>query len=237
MSNYRIAPDREPSSGWKILSLAGIPFYVEPSFLIVTAIFMIYDFQQGVPLAAAGMIGLVIFFSLLIHEAGHAFTARLFGQRGISVSLVALGGYTRHPPSTRGRSLLIVLAGPLATFLIVAGSLGLIFLLPQLAPRLLASDRADSLFLLLGQTFLLNKYWLIFNLLPIYPLDGGKTVFYLFSYLFPEVKALLTVAVISMLVCVLGGLWAYKAGQMFVAYFMVMFFLQNLRILKDFRQA
>jgi Zn-dependent protease len=185
MAIYHIRPDRSRPPGWQILSVADIHFFVEPSFLIFIGIIMLVNLQglAAIPsarsqaISEAGLFGFIIFFSLMAHEAGHALAARLFGYRDIYVSLVALGGRTLHPPATRGQSLLITLAGPAATLLLVGAAWGI--LAGVHAPWM----EQDVSRFIARNFFWLNLAWAVFNLLPVFPMDGGRTLLYILTYM------------------------------------------------------
>jgi stage IV sporulation protein FB len=109
----------------------------------------------------------VILFSLLVHEMGHAITARLFGARP-RIELTGFGGMTIYEEGTRvrgWRDFLVVLNGPLAGLLLFA----IAFLIVQLA-----APTTPWLRLTLGVFIWVNLFWTLFNLLPVGPLDGGR---------------------------------------------------------------
>ena len=112
MPSFRIKPGGTRRNGWEILNIAGVPFYVEPSFLLFIGIVMMLVVSWGMSLVQAALLCFVIFFSLLGHEGGHAMTARILGKTGVAVSLVAFGGRTYHGSATNGQSLAITSAGP-----------------------------------------------------------------------------------------------------------------------------
>lgn len=142
-----------------------IPIQIYPLFvLVVTAISLINsDFQ---PLGAL-LWALVICFSLIVHELGHALTAMACGQRA-SIELVAFGGITRRygKPLKHWQEFLIVFNGPLAGFLLCGLSYWLYYYLGGSSPVLLQD--------LLAISYLANLFWTIVNLLPVQPLDGGQ---------------------------------------------------------------
>ncbi|MGA8165431.1 MAG: site-2 protease family protein [Waddliaceae bacterium] len=109
----------------------------------------------------------VIFFSVLIHEFGHALTAVSFGQQA-EIELFGLGGITRRGGRAlkKWQEFLIVMNGPLA-------GLALYFVAFQL--RRLMGDQTQNLFVLaIDITIFVNLFWTLVNLLPIQPLDGGQ---------------------------------------------------------------
>jgi len=228
MPFYQVRPDRSPS-GWRLFTLAGIPFTIAPSFLFFIGIILISEIESHMPIEQAGMIGFVIFFSLLAHEAGHALTARLFGYRDISVTLVMFGGATTHPSATRGHNLLITLAGPAVTIAIVFAG----WMLVRLDPAFMSLPASRFL---VREFMFLNLFWAIFNLLPIYPLDGGQALFFGLSYLLAWQRALLIVAFISVLLCAAGvGLSIMFHTGTFMLILLIMLGMQSLQILRSLK--
>jgi Zn-dependent protease len=223
-------PDGEPHSGWKILELAGIPFVIEPSFLIFLGIIFLLGIQSwGYHPSQAGLFIFIVFFSLLAHEGGHALVSRLFGLNPIAVSLVMFGGNTWHPATTHGRSLLITLAGPAGSLVLVALS----WLVGLYVPNVLVQPAA---LFIMRQFFFLNLVWLIFNLLPVYPLDGGQVVYHALGFFgMRDALAIRTTAWLSLVICVPLALWALVNHFFMMLVFIGFFFAQNLRIAKGAR--
>lgn len=235
MAIYHIKPDRTRPNGWRILSLGDIECYVEPSFLIFIGIIVLINLQggSGAPaISRAGLFGFIIFFSLLAHEFGHALMARLMGYRDIIISLVAFGGATTHPPATRGQSLLIVLAGP-AVSLALWG----------MARFLWLSDAAwvqeDVSRYIIGNVLFLNLVWAIFNLLPIFPMDGGQALFYSLSFMMRNARAILVTAFVSLTVCagvgalIASGLLGAPQNLLILIFLIITFVQQNVQIIRN----
>ncbi|MEM6820519.1 MAG: M50 family metallopeptidase [Verrucomicrobiota bacterium] len=107
----------------------------------------------------------VVFISILIHELGHAIAARFFGQRP-GILFHGLGGLTFFQGKALGRveHFLVVAAGPAATFFLI---LGFVVLGPfkDLSPLLPKSIEFG---------IVMNTFWLVVNLMPVLPLDGGQ---------------------------------------------------------------
>jgi Zn-dependent protease len=119
---------------------------------------------------------IVIFFSVLVHEYGHALTALGFGQK-VQIDLVGLGGLTtRQGPRLKlWQEFLIVLNGPLAGFLLWGLSLQLLKMTKD--PHTLWAQ-------ILTVSSQVNLFWTIVNLLPIQPLDGGHLLNILMEAIF-----------------------------------------------------
>jgi stage IV sporulation protein FB len=147
------------------LKILGIPIKIEASFLVLV-FFLAGTRSLRFSLLIEWL--LVVFFSILLHELGHALTGRKFGLSP-SITLYSMGGLTsctntvELPPL---KHLLISLAGPAAGFMFG----GILLLLGQ------AFDFEQLPMLSLAYRDLLwvNIGWGVFNLLPMLPLDGGQ---------------------------------------------------------------
>jgi len=140
-----------------------IPIAIHPFFWLFAA--MIGYFSSGSFIGMAVWVG-IIFFSVLIHEFGHALTAVAFKQK-TQIQLVALGGLTTFegPKLRFWQQFLITFNGPLFGFFLYV-----------LATLLLQADWSGTplLFGILKATQMANLFWTIVNLLPVLPLDGGQ---------------------------------------------------------------
>ncbi|HOE95807.1 MAG TPA: hypothetical protein PLS90_04275 [Candidatus Sumerlaeota bacterium] len=226
---FRVRPDRERGSGMEILRLAGIPFYAEFSFFIFAALLVFLFLTWDWTIQQAGLQVIIVLISLIAHEGGHAVMARLMGCRQVSVSLIMFGGQTYHEPTTNGRNLLIVLAGPALTLVLMLFGFGLLFV-----PAVHASDAGRFV---CGSIGIMNLIWFIFNMLPIFPMDGGMTILYTLAFFMREHRAMFFVSLVSMAACILAGLALYLSGlQVTMAYiFLILFFLQNMAVYKTYR--
>lgn len=223
------APAYEPR-GWQILRLFGIPVYVEPMFLGLIAILFFINQDTMAP-QQIGLFCFVVMFSVLAHEFGHALTSRLVGCEGIRIALTGFGGYATHTPTTRGKSLLITLAGPFFGYILGIAAALLYFN----GGPLLEIGPDGVMAWLLSSLMVVNIFWSTFNLLPIHPMDGGQSLFHALSYFVPDQRAMLWVARLSMLLCVPLGFFAVQMGQVFIAIFCLMFFIQNLQVAQALR--
>lgn len=133
------------------------------------------------PLAWGLLLGVLLFGCVLLHELGHSLLALRMGGRVRSITLMLLGGVSelqRLPPSPRIEGLVAV-AGPLVSLAIGAASLAAWAWLPM------PPDLQFGLFYL-GQ---INVVLGIFNLLPAFPMDGGRVLRALLSVRLSRVQA------------------------------------------------
>ena len=159
--------------------LAGIPIGVQPLWLVIVALITVSlgaayypDEAPGIAPAAAYGLGLLsallLFASILLHELGHAVVARRHGVEIEEIDLWLLGGVARMSgyPERATDELRFALAGPAVT-LVIALVFGVIALaLPAGAPDWLAA--------LVAYQAIVNAIILVFNLIPAFPLDGGR---------------------------------------------------------------
>ena len=146
----------------QIFSFRGIPIKLHYSFLILGAIWVFYNgFQLGITgVAFAIGLGVALFGSVLLHELGHSLMAATYGISTRHITLYPFGGIAaiESEPNPGLEEFFIALAGPAVNF-ILAG---------LLAPALLINLQVFSI--LVG----INLAMGIFNLIPAFPMDGGR---------------------------------------------------------------
>jgi Zn-dependent protease len=130
-------------------------------------------------IAVAGALG--YFASLVLHELGHALMARRLGIEVVGIDLWAFGGLSRmrREPASAGEEFKIAAAGPIVTLVLFALCLGAITLLARSGT---VSDVALSngnikttpALALLGWLGFINAALFVFNIVPAFPLDGGR---------------------------------------------------------------
>src|SRR5207248_2026466 len=116
---------------------------------------------------------LALFTVVLLHEFGHAFACRSVGGRADQIVLWPLGGVAFvQPPPRPGAVLWSIAAGPLVNVLLLPATLAL-----RLGGGVLGwAQSSPDLFQFAEVVFGINLLLLLFNLIPIYPLDGGQIV-------------------------------------------------------------
>jgi stage IV sporulation protein FB len=127
------------------------------------------DMRSG--LAYLALWVLCVFVSILIHEFGHIIMGRLFGSRG-HIVLHSFGGLAIGSNSLprRWQRFLVSFAGPLAQFVLLGlALLNLFYLLPSVPKQW-----HDQFRYFLSFMIMINLFWPVLNLLPVWPLDGGQ---------------------------------------------------------------
>jgi Zn-dependent protease len=150
------------------------------------------------------------FLLVLLHEFGHVLACRRVGGHADCVVLWPLGGLAFvAPPPKAWADLVTTLAGPLVNLALVPA----FYLLTAVTVPADESARPTDIYLLFASLASFNWVMLVFNLVPCYPLDGGRV---LQAILWPVVGrpvALLIVAVIGVAAAIGLGLWAAAAGE------------------------
>jgi len=147
---------------WKIGRIAGIDLYVHSTFLLLLLF-------TGV--LTAGPFLILVFSCVLLHELGHALMARRFGIETADITLYPIGGVARlnRIPKAPRAEFLIALAGPAVNFFIVATLLVLGTALNSIGSHPLLDEVVNWL-------ILINLSLGLFNLIPAFPMDGGRVL-------------------------------------------------------------
>jgi Zn-dependent protease/predicted transcriptional regulator len=165
-----------PSSGFKVARILGIPIYLHASWLIIFALItysLALQFSQDHPHWSqteqwgVGLLTSLLFFgSVLFHELAHSVVAQHYKIRVVSITLFIFGGMARiaRDPSRAIEEFNIAAAGPLASFFLF----GVFYVLEKIFPS------SELLGALSGWLAFINFRLAVFNLIPGFPLDGGR---------------------------------------------------------------
>lgn len=176
---------------WKIARFWGIDIYMHATFLLIV---LWVGFSYWVQLHSwEAVLGgvlfiLALFVCVVLHEYGHALTARRFGVRTRDITLYPIGGVARleRIPEKPIEELWVGLAGP-AVNLLIAAVLLVVLLLTDGIPPLRTISLENSGFWL--RLLLVNLLLAVFNLLPAFPMDGGRVLRALLSMRMDHMRA------------------------------------------------
>ena len=195
-----------------------IPVSVHFSFLLI--LYFTYTWTDD--LAEAALWGIGIFGGVLLHETGHALTARKFGAADVTISIFVLGGVTTYKPSSglsAGRRFLIAASG---SALAIAGAL------PVFLARRSDLITNDTLELIAFGFVLAALGWGILNWIPIRPLDGGQMMTSALQIFWPERGANIA-KVISVIFTGGIAIWLINTGHGLFAMYVVLIGFVGLR--------
>lgn len=160
---------------------------------------------------AAFLFGLALtlglYVSVLIHEFGHALTARAYGVKTERVTLWFLGGIAgfERMPTQPGGEAVVAIVGPITSYA-VAGVLWVL--------AVVSSEGATLWQLAVQSLAVINVFLATFNLLPALPLDGGRVLRSLLALGMPYIRATQISGAISKTLALLLGLAAFLAGNL-----------------------
>lgn len=164
---------------WTLGHVAGIELRVHATFLILLAwMALLYGRDTGtVAGAATGVVfTIAVFASVVLHELGHALTARRFGVGTRDITLLPIGGVARLEsiPEKPTQELAVALAGPAVTLAIAV----VLYVVLRISGITAAPPATGAV---TGQGFVAELLWvnatlLVFNLLPAFPMDGGRVL-------------------------------------------------------------
>lgn len=178
---------------WQIARVAGIPIRIHATFLLLIGwiVFGVLAEGQGVaPAIEAAILLLAVFACIVLHEFGHALTARRYGIRTRDITLLPIGGVARleRIPERPLHEFLVAIAGPAVTLLLAGLLLGVLAAAwPVEARRIVAflnpvwnvlsgNPPLEGPGGFVAELFLVNVMILFFNLIPAFPMDGGRVL-------------------------------------------------------------
>lgn len=163
---------------WKIGTFAGIAVHMHATFLLLLLwIAVSHWMQSGSLLVTAVGVAFILslFLCVVLHEYGHALTARRFGIATKDITLLPIGGIARleRMPDKPNQELWVALAGPAVNLVLAAG----------LALYLVVTDHFEPVGqigfthgMFLERLLLANLFLVGFNLIPAFPMDGGRVL-------------------------------------------------------------
>ena len=217
---------RSPRSGiimamtwsWKLVRLAGIDVYVHATFLMVVAWVALVHWRQSHSVAAVlgGVAFILALFScVVLHEFGHALTARRFGIHTRDITLLPIGGLARleRMPDDPIQELWVALAGP-AVNVVVAVLLFAGVQVSGLWQPVSGLGVATGGFI--ERVMIANVFLAVFNLLPAFPMDGGRVLRALLATRMEYTRATQRAAFIGQGMAIFFGFMGLQGNPMLV---------------------
>jgi Zn-dependent protease len=212
-----------------LLRVAGIDLHLHWSWFVVAVIELSARTKMYSSLLWNVLEYLSLFLIVLLHEFGHALACRQVGGTANTILLWPLGGVAYvDPPQRPGPVLWSIAAGPLVNVALIPVFLGLGALCRSAGLR----DTMPDAHAFLRTAAFINLGLLIFNLLPVYPLDGGQIVRALLWFVLGRARSLMVASSIGFVgVAALGAIavWLQSFWIGIIAIFVLMSCLQGLR--------
>ncbi|MEX0852295.1 MAG: site-2 protease family protein, partial [Bauldia sp.] len=160
-----------------VARVAGSEIRVHLTFLILLAWIGIAQYAAGGAAAAldAVLFIVAVFACVVLHELGHAVAARRYGITTPDITLLPIGGLARlsRIPDNPTEEIVIAVAGPLVNVLIAAVLIVILGARPDAATIAAIEDPAPGF---LARLAAVNIYLVLFNLIPAFPMDGGRVL-------------------------------------------------------------
>jgi Zn-dependent protease len=212
---------------WKIAEFAGIGVYVHATFLLVILWVAALHWGQDISAIVEGVLFvLAIFGCVVLHEFGHALMAKRYGIRTRDITLLPIGGLARleRMPDDPRQELAVAVAGPAVNVVIA----GLLFVVVQFVQRADLAGRLERLepFYLGAGSFafnlmVVNVFLVVFNMIPAFPMDGGRVLRGLLATRMEYVRATNIAASVGQFIAFLFGFIGlfYNPFLVFIALF------------------
>jgi Zn-dependent protease len=200
----------------KLGRLLGIDVFVHVTFLVLLGFIGVAHWlrDQSVIAALTGVLFFAcLFLCVLLHEYGHALAARQYGIATKDITLLPIGGLARleRMPEKPAQELVVALAGPLVNVVIAASLFAGLVLSGKWQPMsqlsLVQGGFAERL-------MVVNVFLVLFNLLPAFPMDGGRVLRSLLAMRLPYARATDIAAAIGKGMAVVFGFIGLFANPM-----------------------
>ena len=209
---------------WKIGKWAGIDVYIHVTFVVLLAALALINWMASGDFVAAvysTLFPALIFFCVLLHEFGHAVAAQHYGIPTRDITLYPIGGVARleRMPDKPFEELVVATAGPLVNVLIAAVLYFYLSATNALQPLEALSLGGGGM---LQRLMIANVMLVVFNLLPAFPMDGGRVLRALLATVLDYVRATQIAASIGQAMAMLFAFIGIAGGNpllLFIAFF------------------
>jgi Zn-dependent protease len=208
---------------WKLGRFAGIDVYVHATFLLLigwVGVSHWLEHQSWGEVFNGVLFILALFACVVLHEYGHALTARKYGIKTRDITLYPIGGVARleRMPEKPIEELWVALMGPAVNVVIAAGLFTYLFLTNGLVPLNQLTVASGSF---LERLMTVNISLVLFNLIPAFPMDGGRVLRAILAMRMDYVRATQVAASIGQGMAFLLGFWGLFNNPflLFIAFF------------------
>ena len=220
----------------KIAKLAGIDIFIHFTFFILLTWVALIQLKLNGSIGAAfsGVVFILAIFScVVLHELGHALAAKKYGIKTRDIILLPIGGVARleKMPNQPIQELWVALAGPAVNVVIVALLAVYLWITNTLTPdNQLTMTTAGFVERIMG----VNIFLILFNMIPAFPMDGGRVFRALLATRLAYVRATQISANLGQAIALLFGIIGlfYNPILLFIAFFVWMGAAQETRMIR-----
>lgn len=200
---------------WQVARVSGIPIRVHSTFLALLVFVGVSGWMRngGARAAYTVLFVLLLFVCVVLHELGHSLVALAYGIRVRDITLLPIGGVARleRMPEKPRQELLLAAAGPTVSFVIAAAIFTGLFIGGTVSPLTQVSLLSPNL---LKSLMLTNLFLGAFNLLPAFPMDGGRILRALLAQRMDYLKATRIAALTGQGLAIALGFWGLLGNQL-----------------------
>ena len=209
------ARNQVDGTGW--IRIFGVPIRFHFTFLILLIFILVVGLSGGQSAAANALYLIALFTSVLLHELGHVLVARRYGIRTVEITMYPIGGVAR-PERTPApnEEIWIGLAGPLVNLVIAGLLLGYVYVTGQLVHVSRLSVPSDAN--LIQRIGTGNLLLAAFNLIPAFPMDGGRVLRGILARFRPVEQATQMAATAGQYLAILMGLFGLLSANFFLIF-------------------
>lgn len=203
---------------WKIGEFAGIGLYIHATFPLLLAFAALPSILERGNFAGAFeniAFVLVLFVCVVLHEYGHALAARRYGIKTQDITLLPIGGVARleRMPDKPAQELVVAAAGPMVNVLIAASLFVVLLFAGATVPSLGLGWGRESF---LANLMTINVVLILFNLIPAFPMDGGRILRALLAMNMDYTQATRYAALLGQGIAVLFGIAGFFVNPLLI---------------------
>jgi Zn-dependent protease/CBS domain-containing protein len=217
------ANPQQPAQASRAIRIFGVPVRLHFTFVVFIA-FLILSARGAQSMMFNAIYIIAFFASVLLHELGHAGVARRYGIRTLEIVMYPIGGVARLEKSPKAKEeLWIALAGP-AVNVLIAIALGawLMYTQHPLTPGALIRPTDENLLTRIAAG---NLILAAFNMIPAFPMDGGRVLRAIVARFRSEEQATKIAAGAGKLFAVAMGLYALMSGYLILLFIALFVYL------------
>ena len=210
----------------KAFRILGVPVRLHFTFILLLIFLVVTDLGGRAAGIGYALFLLGLFASVLLHELAHAFIGMRFGVRTTEIVMFPIGGLSRMERGLRpAEEFWIALAGPMVNVALSAALFAYMFYAHLAVPIKLSDLLQPSDSNALARLAYGNLLLAGFNLLPAFPMDGGRLLRALLCYFRPEDQATRAAAWMGRMLAISMGLYGLLAAQFMLVFFAFFIYL------------